>query len=106
MTLTPTELAAHLNTPAAPQLLDVRRPEEHAFCALAGSRLIPLDELLERAGELADWREQEVVVYCHHGIRSAHAIGLLRQLGFTKLTNLSGGIDRWSTDVDPQVPRY
>lgn len=106
MTITPAELAAWLKEPTAPALLDVREPGEHDFCALTGSRLLPLGELAERADELTDWRDREIVVYCHHGVRSAHAIGILRHFGFTRLINLTGGIDRWSLEVDPQVPRY
>jgi len=89
-----------------PHLLDVRQPEEFALVSLPGARLIPLDELQPRIEELAAWRDQEVVMYCHHGIRSAHAMGWLRQQGFTKLHNLAGGIDRWSLEVDPDAPRY
>lgn len=106
MTITPTELAAWLKEPTAPVLLDVREPGEHDFCALPGSRLLPLGELADRGEELADWRDREIVVYCHHGVRSAHAIGILRHFGFTRLINLTGGIDRWSLEVDPQLPRY
>jgi adenylyltransferase/sulfurtransferase len=106
MSLTPVEVSQWLAEPEPPALLDVREPEEHAFCALPGARLIPLEELVERVDELADWREREIVVYCHHGVRSAHAIAMLRQLGFARLVNLSGGIDRWSAEVDPGVPRY
>jgi rhodanese-related sulfurtransferase len=73
---------------------------------LPESRLIPLGELLERVEELEDWRDQEIVVYCHHGIRSAHAIAFLRTAGFTQLWNLTGGIDRFSEEVDPSIPRY
>lgn len=106
VTISPADLAAQLRTENPPRLLDVRESEEHAFCALPNSRLAPLSELMEHVEELADWRDQEVVVYCHHGVRSAHAIALLRPLGFTRLKNLSGGIDRWSQEVDPAVPRY
>ena len=106
MTVTPTELAERLRSTKPPHLLDVREENEHAFCALPGSRLLPLSELADRAEELSAWRDEEVVVYCHHGVRSAHAIGYLRQLGFQQLLNLSGGIDRWSLEVDPSVPRY
>lgn len=106
MTVTPTELAERLRSESPPHLLDVREENEHAHCALLGSRLLPLSELAERVEELADWRTAEVVVYCHHGVRSAHAIGFLRQLGFQCLLNLSGGIDRWSLEVDPSIPRY
>jgi rhodanese-related sulfurtransferase len=106
VTISPAELAAQLDSGTPPRLLDVREAEEHAFCALPNSRLVPLSEFMEHVEELADWRDQDVVVYCHHGVRSAHAIALLRPLGFTRLRNLSGGIDRWSLEVDPAVPRY
>jgi rhodanese-related sulfurtransferase len=73
---------------------------------LPGSTLLPLSELAERLEDIAEWKADDVVVYCHHGIRSAHAIAFLRGQGFTKLANLTGGIDRWSSEVDPCVPRY
>lgn len=104
--MAPTELAQRLAAPAPPQLLDVREPWEHALAALPGSRLIPLGELPERLAELEDWRTADVVVYCHHGVRSAQAIGFLRGQGFSQLQNLSGGIDRWSAEVDSSTPRY
>ncbi len=104
--ISPIELQQRLGSDSPPVLLDVREPEEHAFCSLPGSRLAPLSEIHERLGELEDWREKDVVVYCHHGIRSAHAIGLLRAAGFQRLSNLTGGIERWSVEVDPSVPRY
>ena len=104
--LSPTELAAKLRSPTPPHLLDVRQPEEHALAALPDSTLIPLGELFSRADEIEDWKDEEIVVYCHHGIRSLNAISQLRHLGFTKLQNLAGGIDRWTSEVDPAVPRY
>lgn len=106
MQIAPTELSARLRSGQPPRLLDVREPGEHAFASIAGSTLVPLGEIPGRADELEAWRDEEVVVYCHHGVRSAHAIGFLRQLGFSKLLNLAGGIDRWSLEVDPGVPRY
>jgi rhodanese-related sulfurtransferase len=104
--MTPAELAARLAAPNPPRLLDVREPEEHAFAALPHSTLLPLSELAERVEDIAAWKDDEIVVYCHHGVRSAHAIAHLRTLGFTRLHNLSGGIDRWSLEVDSSVPRY
>ena len=104
--VTPAQLAVQLGSDSPPALLDVRNPGEHAYAALPGSRLIPLGELAERIDELEDWRERDVVVYCHHGIRSAHAIAFLRTQGFGRLANLSGGIDRWSEEVDTTLPRY
>jgi sulfur-carrier protein adenylyltransferase/sulfurtransferase len=104
--MTPIELQARLSEGSSPRLLDVRQPEEHAMVALANSMLIPLGELFSRVDEIEDWREQEVVVYCHHGIRSAQAVAQLRALGFTNVHNLAGGIHRWTNDVDPTLPRY
>lgn len=102
----PAELAARLRGPQPPLLLDVRQPEEHAFAALPGARLIPLAELPARVAELEAWRAEDVVVYCHHGMRSQRAVEWLRQRGFTRLLNLTGGIDRWSLEADPTLPRY
>jgi len=104
--MTPTELAAELRSPHPPRLLDVRQPEEHAFVALPNSTLLPLGELLSRVDEIESWRNDEVVVYCHHGIRSAQAVAQLRAVGFATVHNLSGGIDRWTDEIDPTLPRY
>ncbi len=104
--ITPTQLAERLEQPDPPALLDVRELEEHNFVALPGSTLIPLGELAERSQEIDPWKAREIVVYCHHGIRSMHAIAFLRAQGFEKLLNLAGGIDRWSLEVDSTAPRY
>jgi rhodanese-related sulfurtransferase len=87
-------------------LLDVRQPWEHETAALPGSRLIPLDQLVKRAGELDPADDALVVVYCHHGIRSLTGAALLDRLGFRNVVSLAGGIDAWSLHVDPAVPRY
>jgi rhodanese-related sulfurtransferase len=87
-------------------LLDVREPDEHALATIAGARLIPLGEVQERVTELDAWREREVVVYCHHGMRSRRVAVWLEARGFTQVANLEGGIDRWSVEVDPAVRRY
>lgn len=104
--LSPGDLAKLLSGENPPLLLDVREVEEHQFAALAGSMLIPLRQIPDRVGEIAQWKDKDLVVYCHHGVRSLHAMGWLRQNGFTKLRNLTGGIDRWSCEVDPALPRY
>lgn len=104
--MTPIELQARLSEGSVPRLLDVRQPEEHTIVALDNSVLIPLGELFSRVDEIEDWREEEVVVYCHHGIRSAQAVAQLRALGFTNVHNLAGGIDRWTIEVNPTLPRY
>jgi rhodanese-related sulfurtransferase len=104
--ISPKELAGLLASPQPPKLLDVREPEEFALVNLPGAVLVPLGELALRHDEIAAWKDQLVVVYCHHGIRSLNAIGQLRQFGFANLRNLAGGIDRWSTEVDAKAPRY
>jgi len=104
--LTPTDLAERLRAAQPPRLLDVRQPEEHAFVSLPGAKLIPLAELAARAQEIATWKDAPVVVYCHHGMRSARAAAILERMGFTDVYNLSGGIERWALEVDPSLPRY
>jgi rhodanese-related sulfurtransferase len=99
----PRDLADLVARGNAPFILDVREPHEHAYARIAGSELIPL-AALHRAVESLP-RDRDVVVYCHHGIRSAHAVEMLRGAG-VRARNLSGGIDRWSTEVDPSVRRY
>jgi len=102
----PKELAARLRGDAPPRLLDVREPDEQWLAALPGATLIPLGQLPVRHAEIAAWKAEETVVFCHHGVRSRHAIAFLRSLGFTRLINLTGGIDQWSVRVDPGVRRY
>lgn len=85
-------------------LLDVREPFEDEIARIDGRLLIPLGELPDRVGEIP--RTTPVVVYCHSGMRSAHAAQLLRQAGIEQVYNLTGGIEAWSTEVDATVPRY
>jgi adenylyltransferase/sulfurtransferase len=87
-----------------PILVDVRTPQEWQICRLGGALLIPLQELPSRLNEL-DPRE-EIVVYCHVGVRSAMAVSFMREQGFERARNLEGGIDAWSVHVDPSTPRY
>lgn len=87
-------------------LLDVREPYEYEIAHLPDARLIPLNSLLERMDELPADRDRPIVAYCHHGVRSMQALRLLSRRGFRRLANLEGGIDRWSQEVDPDVPRY
>ncbi len=100
------ELSALLAANEPVYLLDVRQPWEHEIAALPDSTLIPLDQLLNRAGEVRPPDQALVVVYCHHGIRSQSGAAILQQLGFDNVASLVGGIDAWSLHVDPNVPRY
>jgi adenylyltransferase/sulfurtransferase len=86
------------------ELIDVREPFEYEIARIDGAKLIPLGEIAERADELH--REQTIVIHCHSGGRSAEAVRLLQQRGFTSVYNLEGGIDAWSDEIDPSVPKY
>ena len=89
--------------PMSVQRLDVREPWEYALARIPGASLIPLGDLAERVGELDPARP--VATYCHHGVRSLHALRFLQSAGFTDLAHLSGGIDAYS-HLDPTVPSY
>jgi rhodanese-related sulfurtransferase len=101
----PTDVKRLLDSGEPVTLLDVRQLEEHSYCALPGSVLIPLGELHARVAELPP-TDDLVVVYCHHGIRSISGAAILAQAGFPNVASMTGGIDRWSEVVDPGVPRY
>jgi molybdopterin/thiamine biosynthesis adenylyltransferase/rhodanese-related sulfurtransferase len=86
------------------QLVDVRELFEHEIASIDGARLIPLGELSGRLSELD--REQLTIVHCHSGQRSAQAVRLMREAGFSNVFNLEGGIARWSDEIDSDVPQY
>ena len=85
-------------------ILDVRNPEEFQISRIPDSVLIPLPSLPQRMGELD--RDAEMVVHCKSGMRSQRAIDFLRQQGFTKLSNLKGGILAWADKIDRTMPKY
>lgn len=87
-------------------LLDCRTPEEHATARIPGALLIPMQELPQRVSELRCWQARQIIVYCHHGVRSLRVTHWLRSRGYEHVSSLRGGIEAWSLDVDPQVPRY
>lgn len=97
------ELKQKLDNRETLVLLDVREPEEFAIANIGG-KLIPLSDLPARVTELNP--EDYIVVYCHHGVRSAHAVAFLRQCGYEKTQNMRGGIARWSAEIDSNVPTY
>jgi rhodanese-related sulfurtransferase len=85
-------------------LLDVREPWECNICALPGATAIPMREIPARAAELP--KDREIVVLCHHGVRSQRVASFLAGVGFTQLNNLEGGIDAWAREIDPKMPTY
>lgn len=101
--LAPEELKTLLDSGSS-VLLDVRMAEELEIASLPGAVHIPLNELPARMSELNP--AAPIVVLCHHGVRSEMAGRLLERNGFADVSHLSGGIDAWSQDIDPQIPRY
>ncbi len=98
------ELKRRLDAGDAPRILDVREPWEYAIVALPGSTLIPLAQLPRRLQELS--RDEPVVAMCKSGGRSRRAAELLQSAGFQNVANLTGGINSWIQDVDPDLPNY
>lgn len=98
------ELKDQLASSSPPLLLDVRNPSEFEFCSIKGATLIPLSQLMTRAGELP--KDRSIVVYCHHGMRSLQGAAVLLQQGFSQVVSLRGGIDEWSIEIDPSVKTY
>ena len=104
-TITPAEFLARREREGREVLLiDVREADEYDIAHVEGARLLPLSQFNEWASGLDP--SIEAVVMCHHGIRSAQVCAFLARQGFKNLSNLEGGIDRWSCEVDPNVPRY
>ncbi|MEM2034721.1 MAG: molybdopterin-synthase adenylyltransferase MoeB, partial [Candidatus Caldarchaeum sp.] len=102
--ITPEELHRRLERGEKIILLDVREEVEYEICHLDKALLIPLSKLPERVNELS--LTDDIVAYCHTGVRSGMAVKLLRDLGFRRVKNLAGGIDAWAERVDPDMPRY
>jgi molybdopterin/thiamine biosynthesis adenylyltransferase/rhodanese-related sulfurtransferase len=103
-TISVRELKTKMDMKEPLTLIDVREPYEYEIARIDGSRLIPLGELETHVGELP--RTGTLVLQCHSGGRSEHAVRMLQEAGFENALNLVGGIDAWSVEVDPAVPRY
>ena len=102
--MSPHELKRRMDAGEPFELIDVREPFEYEVARIDGAKLIPLGEITERLDELSG--KQPIVVHCHSGKRSEQAARLLQQRGFANVYNLEGGIDAWSDQVDPGVPKY
>ena len=94
-----------LKSPQAPTLIDCREEDEFAFCRIEGALLAPLSNFRREIEGLA-LGETELIVYCHHGIRSLRAVALLREMGYEASRSMLGGIDQWSREIDPTIPTY
>ena len=102
--ITPTEVKARLDRGESVVLVDVREPWEFEICRIEGAKLVPLGALAASLNTFPD--VDELICYCHHGMRSLDAAAWLRFQGFEKAKSLAGGIERWSLEVDSKVPRY
>lgn len=103
--ITPLELRRRLNHGEPMVLVDVRERWEADIVSLPEARYIPLNELRYRAEEEID-PDDEIILYCHHGMRSMEAAMMLWDLGYEQVKSLAGGIERWTVEVDPSLPRY
>ena len=102
--ITPKDVKARLDRGEQLVLVDVREPWEHQLARIEGAKLIPLGTLPASLQTLPD--VDELICYCHHGMRSLDAAAWLRSQGIEMAKSLAGGIERWSVEIDPQVPRY
>lgn len=102
--ITPADLKARLDRGEKLFLVDVREPWGYEVCRIEGARLVPLGTLAANVNTLPD--SEEVICYCHHGLRSLDAAAWLRFQGVAKAKSLAGGIERWSLEIDPRVPGY
>jgi rhodanese-related sulfurtransferase len=103
------ELALRIaNSPEQLQLIDVREPHEIEYASLPGFEVLPLSQFSQWENQINTRfdRDVETIVMCHHGVRSAQMCQWLINMGFTKVKNISGGIDAYSVMVDPSLPRY
>ena len=102
--ITPQEVKSRLDRGEKLQLVNVREPWEHAQCRIEGAELIPMGTIPANLQKLDS--DEDVIFYCHHGMRSLDVANWLRAQGVTHAKSMAGGIDRWSAEIDAKVPRY
>lgn len=105
--ITPQDARSRLESGRGDILIDVREPEEFGFSRIEGALLIPMQSVpaeLQTLDGLAD--DHDLLVLCHHGVRSLQVVSWLRANGVENCFSVVGGIDRWSREIDAKVPRY
>jgi rhodanese-related sulfurtransferase len=100
----PLEVKQRLDRGEKLLLVDVREPHEYAVCHIEGSMLIPMGTIPANVQKLDV--DEEVICFCHHGMRSMDVANWLRAQGVKSAKSMAGGIDRWSLEIDASVPRY
>ena len=101
----PEEAAALLRSGEA-RMIDVRESDEWAVCRIAGSELLPLGQVAAEAGARLPDPAARILVTCHHGMRSMHAVQWLRARGWERAQSVAGGVDRWAEEIEPTMARY
>ena len=104
---TPQDIQRRLAVGEKLLLIDVREPVEFQIARIPGAELIPMHTVpaqLQHLEAAAD--DATLIVYCHHGVRSLNVVNWLREQGISGCQSMAGGIDRWSLQIDPSVPRY
>ena len=105
--ITVTEVKHKLDSAEPLVLLDCREPFETDLCRIAGAELIPMNTIPQRLADVERLTDRgQLVVYCHHGMRSLNVANWLRQQGVENVVSMTGGIDAWSLQIDRLVPRY
>ncbi len=105
--VTPQEVRQRIDAGDKCVLIDVREPHEHQQAHIDGALLIPMNTVPARLQELEALADDTTLfVHCHHGMRSLNVVNWLRQRGVEACQSVAGGIDRWSREIDPTVPRY
>ena len=103
--ITPGEVKQRLDSGEKLRLVDVREPFEFQQAHIEGSELIPMRSVPQALPSL-EAEEAPLIVFCHHGMRSLQVVSWLREQGVEQCVSMAGGIDRWSLEIDPNVPRY
>ena len=102
--ITPQDVKKRLDAGETFRLVDVREPFEVQQASIAGAEVIPMRTVPNALATLEE-EEKPIIVFCHHGMRSLQVVGWLKEHGVDSLS-MAGGIDRWSLEIDPKVPRY
>ena len=103
---TPRQVASRLSGSDPVVLIDCRTDQERGIASIDGSIHVPMDDLTDHLESLREHEDDEIVVYCHHGVRSLQVTQWLRHEGFENVRSMAGGIDLWSHAVDQSTPTY
>jgi len=106
LSITVAEAKEMLDAGALMRLIDVREVDEFAICKIEGAELLPLSVFADQYLSRLPHTGERILLYCHHGMRSMRAAEYLAKRGYSKVSSIDGGIDAWSLQIDPAVPRY